>query len=138
MNAGRLLLVREHGGRWSTPGGHLDFGEAPAAAAVRETLEETGVAVHDVEFVALTNDVMPEVDRHYVTIWMRGETSDPTIVVRDTTEIQEAGWFDPAALPEPRHVFFENLLARRTLPRVPENLPLPMPAVPAGDGAEAR
>lgn len=122
MHAGRVLLVREHGGRWSTPGGHLDFGESPADAAVRETLEETGIVVHDVEFVAITNDVMAELDKHYVTIWMRAETSDPAIAVADTAEIQEAGWFDPAALPEPRHAFFDNLLAGRTLPRLPENL----------------
>lgn len=127
LHAGRVLLVRTRGGLWSTPGGHLDFGESPAEAAVRETAEETGVAVERVTFVAITNDVMAEADKHYVTIWLRGETSDPTIVVRDTAEIEEAGWFDPAAFPKPRHVFFDNLLARRTLPQVPDNLDLPAP-----------
>lgn len=125
LHAGHVLLVRAGSGLWSTPGGHLDFGESLEQAAARETAEETGIIVHDLEFVAITNDVMHERGKHYVTVWMRGETRDPTIVVADTGEIQEAGWFDPAALPEPRHAFFENLLARRTLPRSPANLDLP-------------
>lgn len=130
VHAGRVLLVRNQGGLWSTPGGHLDFGESPAEAAIRETAEETGVSVDGLAFVAVTNDVLVGAGKHYVTIWMRGETSDPTIAVRDTEEIEEAGWFDPAALPTPRHGFFENLLARRTLPPRPDNLELPvLPAV---------
>jgi 8-oxo-dGTP pyrophosphatase MutT (NUDIX family) len=42
--AGRVLLHRHKRlGRWLQPGGHLDRGEHPADAAVRETLEETGL-----------------------------------------------------------------------------------------------
>lgn len=125
MHEGRTLLVRDRRGYWSTPGGHLDFGESPAAAAVRETEEETGVRVEHVEFVAITNDVLEQAGKHYVTIWMSGEAEDPTVVIGDSTEIVEAGWFDPGALPEPRHLYFENLLARRTLPPAPANLPFP-------------
>src|SRR5437879_796805 len=57
---GELLLVRNRRGFWSTPGGHLDFGETPEACAARETIEETGVGITNVEFVAVTYDVMPE------------------------------------------------------------------------------
>jgi 8-oxo-dGTP pyrophosphatase MutT (NUDIX family) len=43
--AGRLLLHRHKRlGIWLQPGGHLEPGEHPAAAAVRETREETGIA----------------------------------------------------------------------------------------------
>lgn len=44
----RLLLVRvapgyEDSGRWTLPGGGLEWGEEPAAAALRELTEETGL-----------------------------------------------------------------------------------------------
>lgn len=46
---GRLLLTRRsiHPGHglWTFPGGFVDFGESVSDAAVRETLEETGLAV---------------------------------------------------------------------------------------------
>lgn len=41
----RVLLHRHKRlGIWLQPGGHIEIGESPADAAVRETLEETGVA----------------------------------------------------------------------------------------------
>jgi 8-oxo-dGTP pyrophosphatase MutT (NUDIX family) len=41
---GRVLLHRHKRlGRWLQPGGHLDPGELPSEAAVRETHEETGL-----------------------------------------------------------------------------------------------
>jgi 8-oxo-dGTP diphosphatase len=47
--AGRVLLVRrtqEPGrGLWTLPAGFVDAGEDPAAAAIRECLEETGLEV---------------------------------------------------------------------------------------------
>jgi ADP-ribose pyrophosphatase YjhB (NUDIX family) len=42
---GRMLLVRQHGGLWSTPGGLVEPDELPADAVVRETWEETGLHV---------------------------------------------------------------------------------------------
>jgi 8-oxo-dGTP pyrophosphatase MutT (NUDIX family) len=45
-DAGRLLLVRHaEGDDWTTPGGMVEPFETPADAAVRETWEETGLAV---------------------------------------------------------------------------------------------
>ncbi len=121
---GHVLMVQSHRGFWSTPGGHLDFGETPAECAVRETLEETGVRVSSVEFVAITSDVLPDVGRHYITIWMRADADDATLSIGDPAEIAVAGWFAPNDLPEPRHIYFTNLLAGRSLPPNPANLPI--------------
>lgn len=120
---GRLLLVRNQRGFWSTPGGHLDFGESPDVCAARETFEETGISVSGLEFVAITNDVLPDLGKHYVTIWMRGEADEAVPATRDAAEIAEIGWFDPGALPSPLHLYFQNLLEGRCWPRSPANLP---------------
>jgi 8-oxo-dGTP diphosphatase len=46
---GKVLLVRQRAGpcqgMWTFPAGFVDFGEEPAAAAVRECREETGLEV---------------------------------------------------------------------------------------------
>lgn len=120
---GRLLLVRNHQGFWSTPGGHLDFGESLEACAARETLEETGVSVTAVEFVAVTNDVFEETGKHYLTIWMHGEANDVPPVIADRAEIAEIGWFAADALPKPLHLYFQNLIDGRCLPPKPPNMP---------------
>lgn len=43
---GTVLHRHRRLGRWLQPGGHLDDGEAPAEAALRETKEETGLDAH--------------------------------------------------------------------------------------------
>lgn len=114
---GRLLLVQHQGGFWSTPGGHLAFGESPEVCATRETREETGISVTNVEFVAITNDVMADIGKHYVTIWMRGEADGDSAEIGDTAEIKALGWFRPDALPTPLELYFQNLLEGRCWPR---------------------
>lgn len=120
---GKILLVREHRGFWSTPGGHLDFGESPAECAAREALEETGIVVSKLRFVAITNDLLGDIGKHYVTIWMRGEAVSADIVIKDAEEIAEAGWFAAEQIPRPLHIFFENLVGGRSMPADPEDLP---------------
>ncbi len=42
---GVILLLHKRIGIWLQPGGHIEAGESPAQAALRETVEEVGIAV---------------------------------------------------------------------------------------------
>ncbi|HYV18787.1 MAG TPA: NUDIX hydrolase [Verrucomicrobiae bacterium] len=123
MRGGRLLLVRNHEGFWSTPGGHLEFCELPEQCAARETEEETRLRVTHVEFVAISSDILPDPPRHYLTVWMRGEAGPGDPRIGDTKEVAEIGWFDPGDLPSPLLPDFRNLAEGRRWPRHPPNLP---------------
>lgn len=104
VNGDAWLLMRrktEHGrGTWSTPGGHLDFGESPADCARREVIEETGLAVGDVEFIGITNDVFDS-ERHYVTLWFAAKTVLGEARIAAPKEVAELAWFRKDELPEP-------------------------------------
>ena len=116
----QVLLMKRKGihemGTWSTPGGHLEFGETPERCAAREAKEEVGLNVVDIRFRAVTNDVFEETAKHYITIWMEGKTTsnDPTIAVEN--EVAEIGWFAWDSLPDPLFLSLENLLKANSYP----------------------
>jgi len=113
-----LLMKRKgpHGqGTWSTPGGHLDFGETPEGCAAREAKEEVGLDVVDIRFRAVTNDIFEEEGKHYITIWMDGKSSGEPIIAAEE-EVAEIGWFAWNSLPQPVFLTLENLLKENRYP----------------------
>jgi 8-oxo-dGTP diphosphatase len=103
-----MKRARSHGaGTWSPPGGYLEYGERPEDCAVREAMEETGVEVGDVRFLAVTNDVFEE-GKHHITLWF--EAKHRSGEERANEESTELGWFALDALPEPRFLPFQHLL----------------------------
>ena len=107
-----LHRVNPHGrGTWSAPGGHMEHGETPEEAAIREVKEETGLSVTDVEVIGITADFFEENGRHYITIWMEGKWLSGEPVVKSPTEISAATWFPYNALPKPLFLTFQNLVA---------------------------
>ena len=114
-----LLLVRRAGthgsGTWSTPGGHLDFGEDPAACRAREAAEETGVRIGPVRLVGVTNDVFEREAKHYVTLWFEAEHASGEAAALAGDELDAVGWFGEDELPEPLFPPLRKLLQGRTL-----------------------
>lgn len=103
---GRVLLMHrtsKHGnGTWGPPGGNVDFGEDPVHAAIRETLEETGltVDVNDVHFIGYTNDIFPESNQHYVSFCFAARLNDPTVIrLNEPHKFDKFQWFKPHDFP---------------------------------------
>jgi 8-oxo-dGTP diphosphatase len=110
-----LLMKRQnsHGeGTWSMPGGHLEYGESSQAYALREVQEETGVTITDITFCTITNDIFEEEGKHYVTIWMESSYVAGEARVNSAREMSAVEWFSWDALPTPRFLPFEHLLAQ--------------------------
>jgi 8-oxo-dGTP diphosphatase len=118
-NGDKVLLMKRKGphghGTWSTPGGHLDFGETLEGCAVRESKEEVGVDVFDVRFRCVTNDLFEEEGQHYITIWLEGKPVGEPIIAAEK-EVEEIGWFAWDALPEPLFLPLENLVQKNSYP----------------------
>ena len=116
----QVLLVKRknvHGaGSWSTPGGHLDFGESPEFCAAREAKEEVGLDVVNIQFRAITNDVFETYGKHYISIWMDGESLSGEPNISADYEVAELGWFSWDSLPEPLFLPLENLLKGNCYP----------------------
>jgi 8-oxo-dGTP diphosphatase len=116
----KVLLLRRkyvHGsGSWSTPGGHLDFGETPEECASREVQEETGLIVRNPRYRAITNDVFEAEGKHYITIWMDAKYAGGVPVVNDVSEMSEVGWCAWDTLPQPLFLPFQHLLAGQCYP----------------------
>jgi 8-oxo-dGTP diphosphatase len=115
----KVLLMKRRGphgkGTWSTPGGHLDFGETLEGCAAREAKEEVGVDVVDIRFRAVTNDVFEETGRHYVTIWLEGKPSSEPFIAAER-EVEAIGWFAWDAFPQPLFLPLENLVRENCYP----------------------
>ena len=97
-----LLVRRADNGRWAPVTGILDPGEEPAAGAVREVLEETGVCCRVESLAAVgtrgpitypNGDVARYLDLTFRCAWVDGEP-----VVGDD-ESSEVAWVPLAGLP---------------------------------------
>ncbi|CAI2168561.1 16217_t:CDS:2 [Funneliformis geosporum] len=79
----KFLLGKRKGahgaGTWQLPGGSLEFGESFEDCAGREVLEETSLKIKNITFQAVTNDPMPNENKHYVDIFMRAEVVDGNV-----------------------------------------------------------
>jgi 8-oxo-dGTP diphosphatase len=67
-------------GEWSIPGGHVEWGETTAQAAIREVLEETGIEARIAGLIEVVDAIGPgePPQGHYVLIdywghWQSGE-----------------------------------------------------------------
>ena len=91
-----VLLIAPRAGRWQLPKGHVERGEAPADAAVREVREETGVTARvlaPLPSIDYTYEVEGRVRVHkrvdyYLMAYVEGSETDC-----DPREVIAARWY---------------------------------------------
>jgi 8-oxo-dGTP diphosphatase len=104
---GRVLLIRrrveERRLSWQFPAGKVEPGESVDLAAVRETLEEAGLAVRAIS--NLGERVHPDTGR--TMLYIACEVVNGATSVADEDEVAEVAWCDSTALsalvPQPLH-----------------------------------
>lgn len=126
-----LLLFHRKMSKWVQPGGHVDFGENPVQAAVRETREETGIDVSPLlekivpidtknrflpipEFF-LEEDIAPykeQPEHFHLDVMYVMEVDEQEITIQER-ESQDAKWFTlEEALQVPIHKDTEIILSK--------------------------
>lgn len=102
VHQGRLLLIRRGRGvaigRWSLPGGRVQFGEDLVAAVLRELHEETGLRGAVGDLVGIAERVGE--GQHFVILDFHVDVADPTGARAgdDAADVRWAGRDDLGAL----------------------------------------
>jgi 8-oxo-dGTP pyrophosphatase MutT (NUDIX family) len=101
----RGLIMHRHRrlGRWMQPGGHLDPGEDPRDAAIRESQEETGIgAAHPPAGPLLVHlDVHPAARGHVhldLRYLLLGADMDPAPPPGESQDVRWCSWEEAAAM----------------------------------------
>ena len=95
---GELLLLQSHKwpGRYVVPGGHVELGERLEEAVVRETMEETGLEVHAIEFINFQQFIYDPAfwkKRHFIFFDFACKTD--SVDVRLNDEAEGYVWVEP-------------------------------------------
>ena len=103
LRDGKVLLGRRRAATarcWSAPGGHLEFGEAVEDCALREALEETGLALSELRHGPFSNDVFEGATTSPRSSWPVARR-DAEARLMEPDKCDGWAWFDWADLPEP-------------------------------------
>ena len=107
-------------GTWALPGGHLEFIERADECICRELAEETGLIINpkDIKLVALTDDLQPENNIHYLHITFEVNIGDQEPRLLEPNECEEWKFFNLNELPtnmfEPHQKIFKTIRSKKT------------------------
>lgn len=106
---GQILMGRRKNafaeGQYGIPSGHIEVGEMFQQGAIREIAEETGVRVNtcDLNLLAITNYIVPEWDRQYITFDFMVDKWTGDIGNTEPNKCAGWEWFDAGKLPQNLH-----------------------------------
>ena len=109
---GKVLLVRRahepFRGLWTLPGGFVNTGEDPAEAAIRECVEETGLAAHVTGILGIRSGREHPRGSDFV-IFYAGQLTGGLLHADDDADAAE--WFERGHLPELAFQSTKSILA---------------------------
>ena len=102
----KILIGKRKGSHapfYSIPGGHLELGETFEEAAIKEVLEETGMLIHSLKVIAVTNNLRTYKDenKHYVSIILYTNQFEGTPLILEEDKCEKWEWYSPLQLPQP-------------------------------------
>jgi 8-oxo-dGTP diphosphatase len=109
---GKVLLYKRvnppEAGHWNIVGGKVDHMEPAATAAKREAEEETGLAIGDVTFLCISEQIIPEDGQHWLSLIYvaRDVKGEPSLTEPD--KLSDMGWFDMNDAPQPLSLFAQD------------------------------
>lgn len=101
---GEIFLARsvtKWDGRWIIPGGHLEYGESLQDCVRRETREELGIEIKDIEFIQIQEAPPPQdeyynAEKHFIFINFAARMEeDCAQITLQNSELQEFCFIDP-------------------------------------------
>jgi 8-oxo-dGTP pyrophosphatase MutT (NUDIX family) len=98
---GVLLHLHKRLGLWLQPGGHVEAGETPEQAALRETLEETGFACTDPQFVHLDVHAGGRGHTHLDLRYLLHADGDPRPAEGESQDVRWFAWDEAIAMADP-------------------------------------
>lgn len=102
---GKILLCRRlkapEAGHWSIVGGKVDHMEPTQDAARREAQEESGLSIHSIRYLCISEQLIEADRQHWVSLIYVTEDFSGEPRLTEPDKLSDIRWFDLAALPQP-------------------------------------
>lgn len=96
----RTKNSRNEAGKWTFPGGCVEFGETLEQAVVRETREEYGIEVEPLRLLKVINHFPPAEKQHWVNPIFEARLVKGKPKTMEPNKISKVAWFSLTDLPE--------------------------------------
>lgn len=97
---GNVLMIQTHkwSDKWGIPGGKVKWGEDLTDGLRRETLEETGLIIDNIEFITVQEAIKSPVfykEAHFILVNYTAEANGVKPEVRLNDEAEDYMWISP-------------------------------------------
>jgi 8-oxo-dGTP diphosphatase len=80
--------------QWSLPGGKMDYGETPEETAIRETKEECGLDIGNLQFLTYKTETYPSFGKHFLCLYFKAQAKSYIPINMEPKKIAQWKWVD--------------------------------------------